>query len=122
MPKLLDQVRLTLRARHYSIRTEQSYVSWIRDFILFHRKRRPRELGEQHISSWLSHLATDRRVAASTQNQAFSPIEPDLRLPDDPDVESGDETFHPGRPLLGTLRYIYAETREFILSSYELAV
>jgi hypothetical protein len=72
MPKLLDQVRLTLRARHYSIRTERSYVSWIRDFILFHEKRHPKELDARHISSWLSHLATDRQVAASTQNQALS--------------------------------------------------
>jgi integron integrase len=74
MPKLLDQVRLTLRARHYSIRTEQAYVSCIRDFILFHEKRHPKGLGEQHISTWLSYLATERRVAASTQNQALSAI------------------------------------------------
>lgn len=45
MPRLLDQVRLTLHARHHSIRTEQAYVSWIRDFILFHEKRRPKEIG-----------------------------------------------------------------------------
>lgn len=74
MPKLLDQVRLTLRTRHYSIRTEQSYVAWIRNFILFHQKRHPKELDERNISSWLSHLATDRQVAASTQNQALSAV------------------------------------------------
>jgi integron integrase len=74
MPRLLDQVRLTLRSRHYSIRTEQSYVSWIRDFILFHEKRHPKELDARHVSSWLSHLATDRHVAASTQNQALSAV------------------------------------------------
>jgi integrase len=74
MPKLLDQVRLALRTRHYSIRTEQAYVSWVRDFILFHRKRHPSELGAAHVSAWLSHLATDRRVSASTQNQALSAV------------------------------------------------
>lgn len=74
MPKLLDQVRLVLRARHYSIRTEQAYVAWIRDFILFHGKRHTRELGAPDISAWLSHLATQRRVAASTQNQALSDV------------------------------------------------
>ena len=68
MPKLLDQVRITLRTRHYSIHTEQVYVSWIRDFILFHEKRHPKELNASHISSWLSYLATHRHVAASTQN------------------------------------------------------
>ena len=74
MPKLLDQVRLRLRTKHYSIRTEQAYVAWIRDFILFHHKRHPRELREPHISAWLSYLATERRVAASTQTQALSAI------------------------------------------------
>jgi hypothetical protein len=74
MPKLLDQVRLVLRTRHYSIRTEQAYVSWIRDFILFHSKRHPSEMGAPHVSAWLSHLAIERRVAASTQNQALSAI------------------------------------------------
>ena len=74
MPKLLDQVRLALRARHYSIRTEQAYVSWVRDFILFHGKRHPRELREPDISAWLSHLASVRRVSASTQTQALSAV------------------------------------------------
>jgi integron integrase len=70
-PKLLDQVRSDLRLKHYSIRTEQAYVDWIRRFILFHRKRHPNEMGEQEISAFLSHLAVNRRVSASTQNQAF---------------------------------------------------
>ncbi len=74
MPKLLDQVRAAVRTRHYSIRTEQAYVSWIRHFILFHGKRHPSELGARHVSVWLSHLATERRVAASTQNQALSAV------------------------------------------------
>lgn len=73
-PRLLDQVRQHLRLRHYSIRTEQAYIEWIRRFILFHRKRHPRELGEAEISSFLTHLAADRQVAASTQNQALSAL------------------------------------------------
>jgi integron integrase len=74
MPKLLDEVRLALRTRYYSIRTEQAYVYWVRDFILFHKKRHPRELGGAHVSTWLSHLASERRVSASTQNQALSAV------------------------------------------------
>lgn len=73
-PKLLDRVRWRLRAKHYSIRTEQAYVDWIRRFILFHRKRHPDEMGEKEISDFLSHLAVEKNVAASTQNQAFSAL------------------------------------------------
>jgi len=71
-PKLLDQVRDALRVRHYSLRTEQAYVYWIREFILFHNKQHPDNLGEDAVSRFLSHLATERNVAASTQNQALS--------------------------------------------------
>lgn len=71
--------------------------------------------------NWLGEGPGSQRVVQA-EPAIFSPVEPDLRLPDDPDVEPGDETFDRGRPLLGTLRYIYAETREFILSSYDLAV
>lgn len=74
MAKLLEQVRLTLRTRHYSIRTEESYLGWIRAYILFHQKRHPSELGEQHIGTWLTHLAVNRHVSASTQNQALSAV------------------------------------------------
>lgn len=73
-PKLLDRVRWHLRAKHYSIRTEQAYVDWARRFILFHKKRHPDEMGESEISAFLSHLAVNRNVAASTQNQAFSAL------------------------------------------------
>jgi integron integrase len=73
-PKLLDRVRWLLRAKHYSIRTEQAYVDWIRRFILFHRKRHPDEMGEREISDFLSHLAVEKKVSASTQNQAFSAL------------------------------------------------
>jgi integron integrase len=72
--KLLDQVRDVLRKRHYSIRTEQAYVDWIKRYIFFHEKRHPLEMGAQEISRFLSHLATERNVAASTQNQALNAI------------------------------------------------
>jgi hypothetical protein len=71
-PKLLDRVRWHLRVKHYSIRTEKTYLDWIRRFILFHGKRHPAEMGEEEIAAFLSHLAIEERVAASTQNQAFS--------------------------------------------------
>jgi len=73
-PKLLDQVRWRLRVKHYSIRTEESYVDWIRRFIVFHRKRHPDQMGEEEIADFLSHLASERHVSASTQNQAFSAL------------------------------------------------
>jgi integron integrase len=72
--KLLDQVRDVIRKRHYSIRTEQAYADWIRRFILFHKKQHPKDMGEKEISQFISHLATDRNVAASTQNQALNAI------------------------------------------------
>jgi integron integrase len=73
-PRLLDQVRDALRVRHYSLRTEASYLQWIKRFILFHKKRHPRDMGEQEITAFLTHLAVDKNVAASTQNQALSAI------------------------------------------------
>ena len=73
-PKLLDRVRWHLRVKHYSLRTEELYLQWIRRFILFHEKRHPAEMGEEEIAAFLSHLAIHGRVAASTQNQAFSAL------------------------------------------------
>jgi integron integrase len=73
-PRLLDRVRQHLRVRHYSIRTERAYVDWIKRFILFHGKRHPSEMGEAEISAFLTYLAADRNVAASTQNQALSAL------------------------------------------------
>ena len=72
--KLLDQVRETLRLKHYSYRTEQAYVDWIKRFILFHKKRHPNEMGSAEIEAFLTHLAVDANVAASTQNQAYSAL------------------------------------------------
>jgi hypothetical protein len=73
-PRLLDQVRELIRIRHYSIRTEQAYLQWIRRYILFHRKRHPKDMGAQELTQFLSHLAIQRNVAASTQNQALNAI------------------------------------------------
>jgi integron integrase len=70
-PRLLDQVREAIRVRHYSLRTEEAYVDWIRRFILFHQKRHPREMGAVEINQFLTHLAVQGEVSASTQNQAF---------------------------------------------------
>jgi integron integrase len=73
-PKLLDQVRLAIRARHYSYKTEKAYVGWIKRFIFFHNKRHPAEMGEGEIARFLSSLASDSHVAASTQNQALNAL------------------------------------------------
>lgn len=71
--KLLDQVRDTIRTKHYSYRTEQTYVDWIKRFIFFN-KRHPKDMGAEEIQAYITYLANERRVAASTQNQALSAI------------------------------------------------
>lgn len=73
-PRLLEQVRRRLRAKHYSLRTEQAYVYWIRRFILANGKRHPRLMGAPEVEAFLSHLANDGKVSASTQNQALSAV------------------------------------------------
>ncbi|MBI2478222.1 MAG: integron integrase [Planctomycetia bacterium] len=73
-PKLLDQVRNHCRLRHLALSTEQQYVNWIRRFILFHNKRHPLEMGKTEVSAFLTHLAVEGQVAASTQNQALSAL------------------------------------------------
>src|ERR1044072_9850425 len=73
-PKLLDQVRNASRLRHLSIRTEDSYVNWIKRFILFHNKRHPTQMGALEIEAFLSDLATVKHVASSTQNVALSAL------------------------------------------------
>jgi integrase len=72
--KLLDQVRDAIRLKHYSIRTEESYVTWIKRYILFHNKRHPNEMASAEIEEFLTYLAVDQKVAASTQNQALSAL------------------------------------------------
>src|SRR5213596_1739768 len=73
-PKLLDQVRHTIRMRHYSRRTETTYVHWIRRFIVFHHKKHPSTMGAPEITAFLSWLATGQRVSSSTQNQTLSAL------------------------------------------------
>ena len=73
-PKLLDQVRARIRVKHYSIRTEQAYVDWIKRFIVHFDKRHPRALGAVEVEAFLTHLAVEGQVAASTRNQAKSAI------------------------------------------------
>jgi integron integrase len=70
-PRLLDQIRHVLRVRHYARRTEDCYVDWVRRFILFHGKRHPADLGAPHVEAFLTHLAVQGHVSASTQNQAL---------------------------------------------------
>ena len=72
--KLLEQVRNMIRVKHFSIRTEQAYVYWIRQFILFNKRKHPLEMSETEVSKFLTFLAVNKKVAASTQNQAFSAI------------------------------------------------
>lgn len=73
-PKLLNQVRIVLRACHYSQRTESAYLNWIRRFILFHNKRHPAEMAETEVNQFLTHLAINEKVSASAQNQALSAL------------------------------------------------
>ncbi len=72
--KLLDRVRAAIRARHYSLRTEEAYVGWIRRFVVFHNKRHPSEMAESEVNQFLTYLAVSRDVSASTQNQALSAL------------------------------------------------
>src|SRR5687768_18004761 len=73
-PRLLVQVREAIRRRNYSYRTEEAYVQWIRRFIYFSGKRHPLELGAAEVTAFLNHLASERDVAAATQNQALSAL------------------------------------------------
>ncbi len=73
-PRLLDRVRDAIRVRHYSRRTEDTYVHWIKRFIFFHNKRHPKDMGKREVSDFLTYLAVDKHVAAATQNQALSAI------------------------------------------------
>ena len=72
--KLLDQVRDTIRLKHYSIRTEEAHVNWVRRFILFHGKRHPEDMGSPENEAFLTHLAVEGHVSVSTQNLALSAL------------------------------------------------
>ncbi len=73
-PKLLDQVRIVAQTKHFSLSTERSYVGWIRRFILFHHKKHPKEMAETEIRQFISHLAVDAKISASTQTVALSAL------------------------------------------------
>jgi hypothetical protein len=73
-PRLLDQLREAIRYRHYSYRTEQAYVEWVRRYVLFHGKRHPAEMTESEVVTFLTHLATERDVSAATHQQALSAL------------------------------------------------
>ncbi len=72
--KLLDRARDRIRVKHYSLRTEQTYLHWMKEFILFHDKRHPTDIGVPEVEAYLTHLAVERNVAASTQNVALQAI------------------------------------------------
>ena len=73
-PRLLDQLRYQARLGHYSYRTEQAYVGWVRRFIVFHNRRHPASMGAAEVESFFSHLASVRNVASATQEQALSAV------------------------------------------------
>jgi len=73
-PKLLDQVRYSLRQKNYSLRTEKTYIGWIKRYIIFHNKRHPKDMGEKEIGEFLTYLAVEKKVAPATQNQALNSI------------------------------------------------
>ncbi len=73
-PRLLDQVRNSIRVRHYSRRTEKAYTCWVRRYVLFHGKRHPAQMGEAEVRAFLNHLAVEKKVGSSTQNQALSAL------------------------------------------------
>ncbi len=73
-PKLLDQLSHVIRLKHYPLSTERAYVSWAKRYILFHNKRHPNTMGAPEIQQFLTYLAVNQRVAASTQNQALNAI------------------------------------------------
>jgi integron integrase len=73
-PKLLDRMRAEIRVRHYSIRTEETYLDWARRFIFYHNKQHPKDLGAEEVQAFLSYLALERNVSSSTQNQAKSAL------------------------------------------------
>lgn len=73
-PKLLNQVRQVIRVKHYSLRTEESYINWIKRFIFFHNKKHPAQMGDKEIGEFITHLAKNEKVSATTQNQALCAI------------------------------------------------
>jgi integron integrase len=98
-PRLLDRVREAIRARHYSRRTEKAYVGWIKRYIFFHDKRHPAEMGGAEVTRFLTALAVEGRVAASTQNQALNALLFLYRIVLEQDLPWLDEVIRAQRPV-----------------------
>jgi integron integrase len=96
--KLLDQVSDALRTKHYAYRTEQTYLDWIKRYILFHKKRHPKDMGANEIREFITYLATERNVATSTQNQALSAILFLYRTVLEKEIILPPELVNPSRP------------------------
>lgn len=96
-PRLMEQLRDSLRVRHYSLRTERAYFEWARRFILFHGKRHPRDMGAMEVQAFLTHLAVERHVSPSTQNQAKAALVFLYRHVLDVDLPWLDEVIHAKR-------------------------
>jgi len=96
--KLLDQVSEALRTKHYAYRTEQTYVDWIKRYIIFHKKRHPKDMGANEIREFITYLATERNVATSTQNQALSAILFLYRMVLEKDITLPPGLINPSRP------------------------
>jgi integron integrase len=97
-PRLLEQVRNCIRRKHYSIRTEQAYLDWIKRYIYFHNMQHPKDLDERHITEFLNYLAVERKVASSTQNQALCALVFLYRQVLEKDLAQFDNLVHAKRP------------------------
>lgn len=114
-PKLLDQVRHAIRLKHYSIRTEQSYIEWIRRYIHFHHKQHPADMDARHISSFLTYLAVQRKVASSTQNQALCALVFLYRHVIKKQLDQFDELVYAKRPAKLPVVFTPAEIKSILL-------
>ena len=114
-PRLLNQVQDRIRAKHYSIRTEQAYLDWIKKFILYHGKHHPADMGEVEICDYLTHLAVKRKVAASTQNQALSAILFMYKEIIKKDLEEFNDLIRAKRPSRLPVVFTPGETKKIII-------
>lgn len=114
--KLLDQVREALRTKHYSYRTEKTYVDWIKRYIIFHKKQHPKDLGVEEIRAFIAYLATDRKVATSTQNQALSAILFLYRIVLEQETNLPPGLLNPSRPKRLPVVLTHAEAMSIITS------
>ena len=108
-PRLMDQLHNALRVRHYSPRTEQAYVSWVRKFLFFHSLRHPSTMGAAEVAAYLTHLAVDRNVAAATQNQAQAAIKFLYKHVLDAQIEDTDLGVRAKKPKLQPVVLTHAE-------------